>query len=283
MFGGDPSQTNLLQCNGRPLKITQNLQEALCELRTSAVARSETPTCADVVCIDQASNLGEIYKRVAMVVVWLGPGEQRNAHRAFANIESAVEYRSTTRTEEVRPRVVHSAVKDPSVTELSGALAAALADTALGSYENGPLHHLFRRPCFSRARALEEVGLAHMLSSEWDLMGVITIFPLQHCKPLLGKANLAAIVHGVYHVYMTVLSLQPLATFIHVFNNTRPYMAKDPRDKLFTFLSHPTSGRILAFARPVRSVASCSIPWSFVKRLLRNFDDAYEVESMQRT
>jgi hypothetical protein len=82
------------------------------------------------------------------------------------------------------------------------------------------------------------------------------MFLMHYCKALLDKMGLAKEVEGVRNLYMAFSPFAPRATFFHLLNNTRPFKATDPRDKVFGLLSHPTSRTIsMATWRPKNRTA----------------------------
>jgi hypothetical protein len=85
---GDLSKTFRVKCDGRTLKVHQNLYEALPFL---AQRSSTRPLWIDAVCINQEDDaekssqirlMCEIYSSAYSVWIWLGPAEEPGAHNA---------------------------------------------------------------------------------------------------------------------------------------------------------------------------------------------------------
>jgi hypothetical protein len=77
---GDPALTALIRVNGKPLSITQNLHQALVQLRQGEEARAWL--WIDSICINQndqveksqqVAQMGDIFRQATLVYIWLGP------------------------------------------------------------------------------------------------------------------------------------------------------------------------------------------------------------------
>lgn len=78
---GPDGATQMVPCGGTDVKISQNLYDALCQVRD---VQSGVPVFVDALCINFADNherenyleiMGHIYNRAASVIVWLGKKE----------------------------------------------------------------------------------------------------------------------------------------------------------------------------------------------------------------
>jgi hypothetical protein len=85
---GDPNSKLPLSLNGREIKVTKNLDKALCYLR---YADDQRILWIDALCINQeyipernqqVAAMHKIYQRAAKVIVWLGPAS-KNGNFAF--------------------------------------------------------------------------------------------------------------------------------------------------------------------------------------------------------
>lgn len=79
---GDGQPTKSISVNGRPLKVTSNLEEALRSLRDDREGGRSRTLWVDAICINQTDNLErnhqvsqmqEIYSDADEVIAWLGP------------------------------------------------------------------------------------------------------------------------------------------------------------------------------------------------------------------
>lgn len=76
---GSPEATYVIEINGKPFRITENLYEALGHLQ---LRDQDRMIWVDAICIDQTNkavrvhqveHMGDIYKEAAQVLYWLGP------------------------------------------------------------------------------------------------------------------------------------------------------------------------------------------------------------------
>ncbi|KAE8447238.1 hypothetical protein EG329_010932 [Mollisiaceae sp. DMI_Dod_QoI] len=92
---GDPSKTRTLLCNGLALAVTENLYDALVDIRECGNRKAISPVWADAICINQADlkeretqvkMMREIYQRAIVTVVWLG-GTHEQSKKVFDTVD----------------------------------------------------------------------------------------------------------------------------------------------------------------------------------------------------
>lgn len=241
---GDPTQESWVMCNTKSLRITPNLWNLLHQLRNAHKAEF---LWADAICIDQSNVaersqqvrlMGDIYAKASGVVVWLGVKDSRS-QAAFVGIKTTV----------------RMMVENLQFAENYGGYSSSDLD-AFDELKPGErsmtleILRFFENPWFSRVWVLQEVGLASkvivMCGSElidWNNIGSMAMFLRKKEKLLLEHLNCSAVVNKVFHLYLTFQkSFEDIRNkFLYVLDNTRPYLAEDPRDKVYALLAHRTA------------------------------------------
>lgn len=231
-------------CNTNSLRVTPNLWDLLHQLRD---AQKSHFLWADAICIDQSNVaersqqvrlMGDIYAKASKVFVWLGVKDSR-AQAAFLGIEMAV----------------NMMAGNPQFVDNYGGYSSSDLDAfdQLKPGERSMTHEilrLFENPWFSRVWVLQEVGLASKVivicGSEvidWNHIGSVAMFFRKKEKLLLEHLNCSAVVNKVFHLYLTFQrSFEDIRNeFLYVLDNARPYLATDPRDKVYALLAHRTA------------------------------------------
>ncbi len=92
---GDPTQTKSILCDGRWIRITKNLYDALRQLRAADKTRMGAPIWIDAICINQQDEIEktaqvrmmhDIYSRASRTLIWLGR-QFENAHDAYDGLK----------------------------------------------------------------------------------------------------------------------------------------------------------------------------------------------------
>ncbi|KAF2681084.1 hypothetical protein K458DRAFT_310422 [Lentithecium fluviatile CBS 122367] len=152
------SRRHSVFCDGRIIKVTSNLKDALRMLASSITSQSPSPTYywIDALCMDQqnilernaqVAKMAEIFKKAQNVIVWLGK-EDEYTMDALTTIEkvSAV-------PEEAWSSVPYTSFYDP--------IQSSTYQRPDLSYHNWlGFIALINRPWFKRAWAMQEIALA---------------------------------------------------------------------------------------------------------------------------
>ncbi|CZT05126.1 uncharacterized protein RCO7_05324 [Rhynchosporium graminicola] len=103
---GDESKTRSIIVNGRELKVTRNLEEALRAFRERSEFQSKFGLWADAICINQndfeergrqVTKMREIYGKAWTVIAWLGV-EGNQSDMAIELVRKLCRFRNTQRT-----------------------------------------------------------------------------------------------------------------------------------------------------------------------------------------
>ncbi len=163
--GQTPSLGAAISCNGQPLAITQNLDDALRKFRS---LNQVVTLWADAICInqddleeknEQVPLMGAIYRQAEEVKIWLGP--------AASTLDNTAEEAARLVAELCLAAKHFSEEHSVPISELadlkSQSWAAAMADTNAEvefTSELDPLFHFFQNPWFTRVWVIQEVALA---------------------------------------------------------------------------------------------------------------------------
>lgn len=291
---GDRLETVPIICDGKSVQVTLNLRDALRNLGAGL-----TYIWADALCINQEDILernqqvkimSDIYSKAAVVIVWLGLDEAGDAAPIFDDIKALVDGLATLHAIgaafqhfDAETGDLHSVLGDgqPVVSALPGALVDP------NEQERSRLTRFFRLPWFSRVWVIQEVGLATYpclmwggLVMDWHLVGLTAMFLVRHCRLLLERLGIVVEVKRVYDLYTIHSPYIPLATFLHVLQRTRGFMATDPRDKVFSLLSHPCSRTISISTVAPGNIASFKPSVELAIQLLPSLSDKWLVKKL---
>lgn len=244
---GDKTVKCPISCNGVEIGITQNLYEALVNLRLPHRSRL---VWADAICINQhdieernqqVSVMHQVFSQASMVAIWLGRDTGENLHLAVAAInliyQRCAEY---------------AAARNLNLTQLGWAHSESVTvveDTSLDdSFDSKTWQSLscfFSRPWFERVWCVQEILLAKqgviltdMHQIPWDRVGISAAVlisqiscpndyrsdPRQRDKAISCTSALQ--LH--FHTKKATL-LEDLETFRHL-------KATDPRDQVYGLL-----------------------------------------------
>ncbi|KAF2818710.1 HET-domain-containing protein, partial [Ophiobolus disseminans] len=225
---GDATQTRLISCDAKKLKITFNLDEALQAIRHP---ERETLLWVDAICINQKSVeernhqvklMSKIYNSTRRVLVWLGPGRDTYFQDA------------------------HLVATDPVFAE-------RVLEKKAGQYNTGLISSLAaisRCAWFERMWTIQEIGLA---SDAIFMMGFVRITWkhlyaayewLQSMMPslrtLLWWERISFEPDQVLCLY-NWNSTHSEGSFLRLLVVTEQRQMTDPRDRIFALLSHPSA------------------------------------------
>ncbi|KAF4631737.1 hypothetical protein G7Y89_g6397 [Cudoniella acicularis] len=233
--------TERIICEGKTLKVTRNLSEALKHFRYEDKPRF---LWADAACIDQrntrertnqVNQMGQIYKNASQVLIWLGQ-EDEASHGAF---------RLLHKIWQAYPGPLDWDVMNTGQQDYNFHLEKA---AGLESTEWRCLEQLFSRHWFTRSWVFQEIGLACRalvacgeLEIDFELLfHVSMILSFQE----IGRLQKAPI--DMSKGFLAALLRMPWQTkhdqnFLSLLQSTRHLQASDPRDKVFAILSHPAA------------------------------------------
>ncbi|KIJ63509.1 hypothetical protein HYDPIDRAFT_112934 [Hydnomerulius pinastri MD-312] len=235
---GDPASTVCaIICDGKRLVITENLRDGLVKVRDS---QRPQMLWADRICINQGDVdernhqvklMGEIFRGAAVVAISLGGDEQGEEKETLAFVHEMVEHFRA----------------EGQMVDWAGSKFILRTSPSRGC-EHSPfegLLRLFRRPWFSRTWVIQEHGLAKtavaMFGDEVILFHYIgtAALILRRCfKEHLVPLELKQTVDMVWHLYLMFSPEVKFRNFAHLIDNTRPFQATDPRDKIYALLEH---------------------------------------------
>lgn len=238
---GNPKKTKNIECEGKKIEVTVNLESALRRLRDTHSVRR---LWADAICINQKDVrekeqqvvlMRNIYKNAKDVAIWLGPDNNGQGKLAFQELE---EYRGKNMTL-------------PEYRDYD-------ADTS----RTRALQDLLEWSWFFRVWIIQEAGLAKSATVicgpwefEWDdfywIMFHMTYeIPLRPRDYLPGARNVLKIhswdINQRYEYRdgpseSTQSNRERSIEFLRLLSQARSFEATDPRDKVFALLGHSSA------------------------------------------
>lgn len=224
-------------CNGRHLDVTVNLHAAFVRLRYTDRART---VWADAICINQGHNrekshhvgfMNIIYREAKQVLVCMGEAPDGGAKDVAALVHEHT----------IRMSGYNSVLQmDILVAE----------DPLFEDPRWKSLAVLIKRPWFTRAWVLQEVGLAKdpqvfygdAVFSYRDLMKLAR-WIMRCASNLEARAGISfATIHIDWENWSPdwrVHSTYPSYTLLDFLGHARGLLCKDPRDHIYAFLGHP--------------------------------------------
>jgi hypothetical protein len=250
---GDTLNKVEITCNGKSLKITHNLREALHRLRYEDQPRY---IWADAVCINQddvsershqVSLMRLIYKSAQKVVVYLGPDHDGHAIPAFSVICA------------IAGVPLPGVVSSEQATFTSNGISSAEAENIPWKKES-PSHtsslwisvaRLYGLSWFWRLWCIQECALARSAqfiwggaSISWRWLGLASArirtnnYSVQRRLKMTGVFN----AYLLYRISQGQSDLQPLKmSFFRLLGLTRQFESSDPKDRIFGLLGLPTT------------------------------------------
>ncbi|OAG44217.1 hypothetical protein AYO21_01674 [Fonsecaea monophora] len=261
VWGDDkgPQGGQKIQCDGATLHIRDNLACALNHLRHDRKARF---LWVDAMCInqedrkersEQVQQMGQIYASASRVLVWIGPDVNHEARECFSLIQATATLLSDMVSE-------HGDVNlFPPITRESQKICS---DTPKWDM----VRRLMDSEWFSRVWVLQEVGLARSAvllcgnaSMNWAYLVELMLIVASRVDvgALMGNVKSGMfwdLFDDLWRTYGNELSWRkelPMCkslscneahvSFINILNDGRSYMATDQRDRVYAFLSHPST------------------------------------------
>ncbi len=241
---GDPTQLVPLACDGQMIDITINLRDALRENRHWRKTRT---LWVDAVCIDQANvhernhqvkMMVNIYRAAYEVIIWLGYPEQKDEQYDAMNAITLMFLQ------------IQKGLKQGN--NMSTILE--LDEVGITVEEFQPPMRLFRSSWFQRTWVIQEAGVARRAfacygntHTNWNCIGIVAMYLFRYKKPFLERMDAMDDVYRVMQLYLMFLPLQRPTSFVEVLNEARPYLASDPRDKIYALLGHPMANCVRGY------------------------------------
>ncbi|KAH9205109.1 heterokaryon incompatibility protein-domain-containing protein [Leptodontidium sp. 2 PMI_412] len=252
---GSGSNTRVISCENRKLKVTTNLRDALWKIRDPVKSRL---LWADAVCINQKDikergyqvwQMSEIYASATRVLVWLDLPNPKSGDFEYlfdddfegATTESAVSSGG-------RRGALHNFVEQlDSIQTRHGVLDPEIQLTA------NTLGQLFDSPWFTRLWVIQEVGMAKSVQAlvgdtKLDFVDLVRIILKLERRTLLMD-QLGLFTAGIANVFTTFPArsrelpgeVDAEYDFLELLEVTRAHKASDPRDYVYALLGHPSA------------------------------------------
>lgn len=245
VWGSSKERTDTI-CNGKTVKITRNLGEALQRVRLADRPRF---IWADAICINQEDIeerghqvrlMGLIYRKAKCVLIWGGQAEAHHAAEAFSLI------RQIANTENF-----HKEDLDSSTTDYYGCSFMSpgnrgkeVSSTSSPSWQS--LQTFFKISWLRRLWVLQEVVLssaAVMMWGDaeipWELVGVASK-NIQNDHQLWNAIDERAGVGNAYLMHSLRNPTQDAYSFRVLLQRSRRFEATEAKDRIFAVLGLPT-------------------------------------------
>jgi hypothetical protein len=243
---GEPVFPRRMMCRGSAIHITQNLFDALIQLRKPDAERA---LWIDALCINQKDNkeksgqiplMKYIYRYAKRVIIWLGPSDGFTT-KALALVDRAAEsLRQETRQHVPLTKDIRRERMDLAMNHRRGFPPVDMA------IEWEPLISLFSRPWFSRVWVFQESRMASSAvvrigacERDWaDFCAASSFFA---CKSYSVVKGLAFVLTRVFalcassRVGSRRAEIQP-TPLMGLLESTLRFEATEPRDRVFALL-----------------------------------------------
>ncbi|CZR52699.1 uncharacterized protein PAC_02576 [Phialocephala subalpina] len=251
---GRSSDTRVIYCESKKLKVTVNLRDALWRIRDPVEVKM---LWADAVCINQNDNeeranqvkqMGSIYANAVRVLVWLDvPNAKFGDFDYLFDVDVDNRRHSDSRIGRA------SLVLEEYVSKLE---AADLHTEGLDPDSNAVGHafsHLLDSPWFTRLWVVQEVGLAKSVVAMFgdttiDFVDLIRVILRLECRTLLidrlglvtaAKANIFTAFPA--RAIELAGEVEEDWDFLELMEVTRGQKASDRRDYIYALLGHPSA------------------------------------------
>ncbi|KAF1809920.1 HET-domain-containing protein [Eremomyces bilateralis CBS 781.70] len=266
---GVTSQIIQLQCDGKALDISRNLDDALHRLRNPAQARY---VWADAVCINQrdllerqrqVAMMRKIYKNASQVLIWIGRDKHDEAASAFS-----------------------------LATDIATTKGGAVSMVSPRHPDWKCIASLFSRPWFGRLWVVQEITLARRATIfwgdselEWQELGFVAA-----CIRTLGYQVMQQNpMPGVYNAYLMYRLTQDKESasvfFLRLLTMTRQFQCTDQRDRVYGLLGLPSTdgdpekGEI--FVQPDYTMSRLEVYSTVAAKILRRTDNLFLLSAVQ--
>jgi hypothetical protein len=251
---GRPTDTRIISCDGRKLKIPTNLRDALQRIRDPDTIEL---FWADAVCINQSDeqerghqvkHMGLIYSSAEQVLVWLGS----EACDAFDCLDDAEEFNKAQAIFNTIDDTIESIISPESSTQVCSNALRFRGELDHDTYYSWTAFaKLLGRSWFSRLWVVQEVGLG---KSVLALFGDATIGfdELLRLAGWLHNEDTLADYFGITTRCCLTFSTFPARyenvaadsffadfDFLSILEATSTQLASDPRDYIYALLGHP--------------------------------------------
>lgn len=247
---GSEADKRSIFCNGKSVRITQNLHDALQRLRYEDRQRC---VWADAVCIDQSNTnerghqvrlMSSIYKAASRVVIWLGNDAYGDAYRAGTIICGIANSHLRSRGDNQAAFLIQHAQSIIAIDQ----------SPPSDSEHWTSVSRFYDRDWFWRLWCVQEVALASdavMLWGDdteiaWKWVGLAAARIRTNNYQVLQRYRMAGVFNAylMYRISLNMSDLPPLSLsipFVKLLGLTRQFEAKDPRDRAFGLLGLPTN------------------------------------------
>ncbi|KIW95612.1 uncharacterized protein Z519_04197 [Cladophialophora bantiana CBS 173.52] len=261
VWGSDygSQQARKLDCDGAPLHIRANLDCALKHLRHD---RNTRFLWVDAVCINQGDKeersrqvqqMGAIYASASKVLVWIGPDINHEAKESFALIQNTA-------------TLLSEMISDYGDVNLFPPITRESRIICSDTLKWDMVRRLMDSEWFSRVWVLQEVGLARSAvllhgnaTMNWAYLVELMLIVASRVDvaSLMGTVK-SGMVWDLFEdlwrtfgndiswrnelpMCRTLNSNESQVSFINILNDGRSYKATDQRDRVYAFLSHPST------------------------------------------
>ncbi|KAG4428186.1 hypothetical protein IFR05_016330 [Cadophora sp. M221] len=252
---GSGTNTRVISCENRKLKVTTNLRDALWKIRDPVKSRL---LWADAVCINQKDikergyqvwQMSEIYASATRVLVWLDLPNPKSGDfdYLFGDDFTGAVTQSTIPSSDQRG-VLYNFVEQldsiQSQHEEPDPEIQLIANT---------LGQLFESPWFTRLWVIQEVGMAKSVqalvgNTKLDFVDLVRIILKLERRTLLMD-QLGLFTAGIANVFTTFPArslelpgeVDAEYDFLELLEVTRAHKASDSRDYVYALLGHPSA------------------------------------------
>ncbi|PVH79089.1 HET-domain-containing protein [Cadophora sp. DSE1049] len=252
---GSGTNTRVISCENKKLKVTTNLRNALWKIRDPLKSRL---LWADAVCINQNDvkergyqvwQMADIYASATRVLVWLDlPNPKSGDFENLFDDGFASSAKVAAPSTDNRGGVLHDFVEHlDSVKIPHEDLEPEMQLIA------STLGQLFDSPWFTRLWVIQEVGMAKSVqalvgNTKLDFVDLVRIILKLERRTLLMD-QLGLFTAGIANVFTTFPARsRELAgevdaeyDFLELLEVTRAHKASDPRDYVYALLGHPSA------------------------------------------
>jgi hypothetical protein len=250
---GDATNLVEISCNGKKLKITYNLREALHRLRYESQPRY---IWADAACINQndiaerghqVSLMRLIYKSAQRVLIHLGPDPSGQAILAFSVICAIASVPLPGAASSEKATFMSNGISSDKVEDLPWEKGSPSSVSPLWV----SVARLYSLSWFWRLWCIQEVALATSAtfiwggaSISWRWLGLASARIRTNNYQVHRRLKMTGVFNAylLYRISQGQSDLQPLKlSFFRLLGLTRQFESSDPRDRIFGLLGLPTT------------------------------------------
>lgn len=245
---GQSTRRVSIECDGRSLKLTENLSHALRALQCRYQAVN---IWADAICINQEDDIekarqlrlmGRIYGEAARVVIWLGQDEKMGtlAFDMVCRVAGAICTQKGVQIDSLPAR--------EALTHLVEDVPAS-SFPAYDSSDWLPVRWLFDQPWFQRVWVIQEVSgnrnidvMCGRSRIDWASVALVATWIEANDQRHFARPDSAFRgLRGVYNAsFLFDTARSRDNAWLQLLSEARSFAATDPRDKIFGLLGHPS-------------------------------------------